>query len=73
MALSGWHPLPDGREGLYIDGACLAAIRHDPALRTPFVTEAFAPDGSRSLRNLDTRADAVAHCERVVSLVTPSR
>lgn len=53
-SLHGWHVLHDGREGLYLDGVCCAAIAHLPERRTPFATD-----------NLDTRADAMAQCERV--------
>ncbi len=63
--LHGWHLLPDGREGLYLDGTCCAAIAHHPERATPFATDSVTPTGVRELRNLDTRADAMAQCERV--------
>lgn len=62
--LHGWQPLPDGREGFYIDGTCCAAIAHHPERATPFATDSVTPTGVRELRNLDTRADAMEQCER---------
>ena len=68
MAMEGWHTLPDGREGLYRGGTCVAAIRHEPGLDPPYATESWAADGIRSLRNLTTIEEARAHCERVTDL-----
>lgn len=68
MTLDGWHRLHDGHEGLYRDGVCVAAVRHEPGLDPPYATESWTSDGMCSLRNLATLEDARAHCERVANL-----
>lgn len=69
MKVEGWHELHDGRDGLYVDGICVAAVGHEPGRDPPYASEGWSPDGVRSTRHHATLADAQSHCERHVRLV----